>query len=214
MSQPDVVVVDYGVGNLLSVCRGLEHCGASVTLSDDPGLILAARKVVLPGVGAFGDAMQALNERKLLSVLREIAERGVPLLGICLGMQILFDESEEFGNTRGLGIIPGAVKAIPRLSLSGEPLKIPHIGWAGLEASSGNEWRETCLADIRPGEAMYFVHSFVAVPENDSHRLADCRYGGNALAAVVAKGSVTGCQFHPEKSGESGLKILRRFCER
>lgn len=214
MSQHDVVIVDYGVGNLLSVRRGLEHCGVSATLSSDPAEVLAASKVVLPGVGAFGNAMEALNELKLVSVLQTVAARGTPLLGICLGMQLLFDESEEFGTHRGLGIIPGTVKAIPNVSVEGESLKIPHIGWSALEATTPTAWQGTCLADNRPGEAMYFVHSFMAVPEYPADHLASCHYGGHALTAVVGRGSVMGCQFHPEKSGESGLKILRRFCER
>lgn len=213
MSAPDTVVVDYGVGNLLSVTRSFEHCGASVVLSDVPEVILAARRVVVPGVGAFANAMQALEARKLVPVLREVVKEGIPLLGICLGMQLLFDESEEFGLTKGLGIIPGKVVPIPNQALDGSPLKIPHIGWNELQSGKVLTWQGSCLANTQQSDSFYFVHSFMAMPENAAYRLADCQYGGHPISAVVAKERVTGCQFHPEKSGEAGLKIIRTFCE-
>lgn len=213
MSVPDVVMIDYGVGNLLSVQRGLEHCGARVTLTSDPERILAARRVVLPGVGAFGDAMQALERLGLVSVIRELAHHQTPLLGICLGMQLLLEESEEFGITHGLGLIPGRVIPVPTLTLIGETQKIPHIGWSAMYPSSASRgWNGTVMQDNRSGEAAYFVHSFMAVPLNPEHRIADCVYGGHRIAATIGRGQITGCQFHPEKSGEVGLKILRRFC--
>ena len=211
MAKPRVVVIDYGVGNLLSVQRGLEHCGADVVLTADPDVVLQAERVVLPGVGAFGNAMQALGERGLVAALQQIARQGTPLLGICLGMQLLLDESEEFGVTRGLGIIPGRVLAIPLQTTAGVPQKIPHIGWNAL-VQAESTWRDTLLADTVPGDATYFVHSFMAVPDDHAHRLADCVYGGHRIPAVIARGRTTGCQFHPEKSGEVGLTILRRFC--
>ncbi len=211
MTKPRIVVIDYGVGNLLSVQRGLEHCGADVVLTADPDVVLQAERVVLPGVGAFGNAMQALAERNLVEPLQQIAGRGTPLLGICLGMQLLLDESEEFGITRGLGIIPGRVLAIPQQTTANLPQKIPHIGWNALVLADV-PWRDTLLADTVPGDATYFVHSFMAVPDDHVHRLADCVYGGHRIPAVIARGRTTGCQFHPEKSGEVGLSILRRFC--
>lgn len=211
MAKPRIVVIDYGVGNILSVQRGLEHCGAEVVLTSDPEVVLQARRVVLPGVGAFGDAMQALIERDLVSPLQKIAEQGIPLLGICLGMQLLLEESEEFGITRGLGIIPGRVHAISPETISGVPHKIPHIGWNAL-LETEMPWKDTLLADTKNGDAAYFVHSFMAVPNDFAHRLADCEYGGHLIPAVIARGRTTGCQFHPEKSGEVGLAILRRFC--
>lgn len=213
MSAPEVTVIDYGVGNLLSVQRGLEHCGAKVTLTADPDQILAAKRVVLPGVGAFRNAMQALERLGLVSVIRELAHRQTPLLGICLGMQLLLEESEEFGITAGLGLIPGRVIPVPIQTLSGERQKIPHIGWSALHPSSASGgWTGTLLQDNRPGEAAYFVHSFMAVPTDPTHRIADCVYGGHIIPAVIGRDRITGCQFHPEKSGEVGLKILRRFC--
>lgn len=212
MITPEVTVIDYGVGNLLSVQRGLEHCGVKVILTADPEQILAASRVVLPGVGAFGNGMQALDRLDLIAVIRELAKRGTPLLGICLGMQLLLEESEEFGVTNGLGLIPGRVIPVPDRTLSGAMQKIPHIGWSALQPSDTRGWKQTLLQDNRPGEAVYFVHSFMAVPKDPAHRLADCLYGGHKIAAAIGRDKITGCQFHPEKSGEVGLKILRQFC--
>ena len=213
MSNIEVVVIDYGVGNLLSVQRGLEHCGARVVVTADCEKILAAQRVVLPGVGAFGNAMEALARLGLVAVIREIARRQTPLLGICLGMQLLLEESEEFGITAGLGLIPGHVLPIPAQTISGQTQKIPHIGWSALQPSvTSGGWSETLLKDSCPGEAAYFVHSFMAVPTNPDHRIADCVYGGHLVPAAIGREHVTGCQFHPEKSGDVGLKILRRFC--
>lgn len=213
MSAPEVTVIDYGVGNLLSVQRGLEHCGAIVTLTADPEIILTSTRVVLPGVGAFAHAMQALERLKLVNVIHEVAQKQIPLLGICLGMQLLLDDSEEFGLTRGLGLIPGHVIPVPDKTLVGLPQKIPHIGWSGLQPSGGpGRWGGTLLQDNYENEATYFVHSYMAVPINPAHIVAHCVYGGHSIPATIAKEKVTGCQFHPEKSGEAGLKILRRFC--
>lgn len=210
---PEIHVIDYGAGNLLSVRRGLEHCGAKVIQSSDAETILAAKRVVLPGVGAYANAMAALNALRLVDVIRELAHRGVPLLGICLGMQLLLDESDEFGLTRGLGLVPGRVVKVPEKSVMGLPLKIPHIGWSELmPARQEHRWQGTVLDDTCPGDAAYFVHSFMAVPAVPEHNIADCDYGGIRIAAVIGHGQITGCQFHPEKSGEVGLKILRRFC--
>ncbi len=212
MSTSEVVVIDYGMGNLLSVQRGLEHCGASVTVTADPDVILSSPRVVLPGVGAFIDGMAGLRREGLDSVVREVAVRGTPLLGICLGMQMLLDESEEFGSTTGLGLIPGQVIAIPATTTDGNPQKIPHIGWNALMVSAGRKsWEETLLQKVKPGEAAYFVHSFMANPVDQSHRIADCLYGGHLVAATIQRENVFGCQFHPEKSGEVGLTILRQF---
>ena len=213
MSAPEVTVIDYGVGNLLSVQRGLEHCGAKVILTADPERILSAKRVVLPGVGAFENAMMALAALNLVGVIREVGRRDTPLLGICLGMQLLLDESDEFGVTAGLGLIPGRVIAVPVQSTSCDAQKVPHIGWNALLPSSTRlDWNGTLLEDNRPGDASYFVHSFMAVPTDSMHRIADCVYGGHGIPAVIGRDKITGCQFHPEKSGEVGLKILRRFC--
>ena len=213
MSAPEITVIDYGVGNLLSVQRGLEHCGARVTVTADPATILAATKVVLPGVGALKNAMETLHRLGLVDTIQTVAARGTPLLGICLGMQLLLDSSEEFGNTPGLGLISGRVIAIPCITTTGAPQKIPHIGWNAFGLPAGRrDWQGTLLQDNNVGDAAYFVHSYMAMPHDPHHRLADVLYGGHAVSAAIGRAHITGCQFHPEKSGEVGLKILRRFC--
>ena len=192
--------------------RAFEYCGAKVNLTNNPDQILSAERLVLPGVGSFANAMQELERLSLIEVIHEIDKIRKPLLGICLGMQLLFDESEEFGITHGLGLIPGRVIKIPNKTLSNKLQKVPHIGWSKLELSNTRiDWQETLLADNYLHEAAYFVHSFMAIPKNSEHRIADCIYGGHKITAMVHKDNITGCQFHPEKSGEIGLKILRRF---
>ena len=212
MNKSKVVIIDYGVGNLLSVQRGFEHCGAEVILTADPEEIIAAERVVLPGVGSFGNAMKALEQLGLVSPIREIFYRKTPLLAICLGMQLLLDESEEFGFNTGLGLIPGRVIKVPSNTISGETQKIPHVGWGALKPSSAlSGWNGTLLQNNVPNEEVYFVHSFMTVPLDHRHRLAECIYGGHQIAAAIRRDQITGCQFHPEKSGRVGLKILREF---
>lgn len=208
----DVAVIDYGVGNLLSVSRALSHCGARVHVTADPAAILSADRVVLPGVGAFANGMAALREAGLDRVVQQVAEAGTPLLGICLGMQMLLDGSEEFGASDGLGLIPGRVVQIPTQTITGEVQKIPHIGWGILVPPIGQaHWQGGLLTGVKPGESVYFVHSFMALPTAQADRLADCVYGGIQVSAVVQRGRVAGCQFHPEKSGEVGLRLLNSF---
>ena len=207
-----VTVVDFGRGNLLSVARAFEHCGATVTLADESGPVTAADRLVLPGVGAFGDAMAELARRGLDDAIRAFAATGRPFLGICLGMQLMLDESEEFGRHAGLGLVPGAVTAVPAEGADGRPHRVPHIGWNALRPANGG-WDGTVLGDIVPGSSVYFVHSFAASPESESDRLADCDYDGVRIAAAIRRGAWTGCQFHPEKSGPVGLHIIENFVE-
>lgn len=210
----EVTVIDYGVGNLLSVQRGFEYVGAKVIVTSDPKIILASERVVLPGVGAFPNAMRALNDLSLTPVIQKFAELGRPLLAICLGMQLLMDESDEFGITSGLCLIPGRVVQLPPETEVGEPQKIPHIGWGELQVSdTRKDWSGTLLQDIQLGDATYFVHSYMAQPASPAHRIAEVEYGGHQIPAVISKNQITGCQFHPEKSGEVGLKILQRFVQ-
>ena len=214
MNPPEVTIIDYGVGNLLSVQRGFESCGARVALTSNPDQILSSKRVVLPGVGAFPNAMEALNKLDLITVIQELDKLSTPLLAICLGMQLLMDESDEFGVTAGLGLIPGRVVAVPMENIAGGLQKIPHIGWSALKSSTQtHDWNGTLLQDNVMGDAAYFVHSFMAQPDDDKNLIAHTVYGGHRISAVIAKNQITGCQFHPEKSGEVGLKILRRFIE-
>ena len=213
MNTPEVTIIDYGVGNLLSVKRGFEHCGAKVVLTSDASLILASQRVVLPGVGAFPNAMDELQKLNLVSAIKELAILGTPLLAICLGMQLLMDESEEFGLTPGLGLISGRVVPVPDKTAEGASQKIPHIGWNSLYDSSENSnWAGTLLQDNELGDSAYFVHSYMAQPASPINQVAHALYGGHRISAVISKNRITGCQFHPEKSGEVGLKILRKFC--
>jgi glutamine amidotransferase len=155
---------------------------------------------------------QVKSELNLVSVIQKFAELGKPILAICLGMQLLMDESDEFGTTSGLCLIPGRVVRLPRETKAGAPQKIPHIGWGDLQfADARNDWSGTLLQDIQSGEATYFVHSYMAQPVNPFHSIAEVNYGGQQIPAMISKNQITGCQFHPEKSGEVGLKILRRF---
>jgi len=208
----EVTVLDYGVGNLFSVRRALEQCGARVVVSEDPGVIMTAPRLVLPGVGAFADGMRGLIDCGLDQVVFNYANSGRPLMGICLGMQMLATVSEEFGEHAGLNIIPGRVVAIPNTGADGTPHKIPHISWAALEVPTGDAgWQDSILSEVNPGESVYMIHSFAVVPEDDAHRLADCNYNGVVISAAIRKGNVYGLQFHPEKSGGVGLKILDAF---
>ncbi|HUP93645.1 MAG TPA: imidazole glycerol phosphate synthase subunit HisH [Burkholderiales bacterium] len=207
-----VAVVDYGMGNLYSVCRALEHVGAEAVLTEDPRAVLEADRVVLPGVGAFRDGMDELARRGLVPALREYAAGGRMMLGICLGMQMLFDESEEFGRHMGLAIIPGAVRAIPAAGADGKPHKIPHVGWSAVRPPATTaHWTGTLLEGTAEGTDFYFVHSYTGVPESHESRLADADYDGCIISAAVRRGNVYGFQFHPEKSGQAGLNLLQRF---
>jgi glutamine amidotransferase len=207
-----VTIVDYGLGNIFSVSRALQHLGFRVQLTDRPVDIANASYLVLPGVGAFENGMRGLRERNLINPLCDYAASGRPLLGICLGMQLLFSHSEEFGMHEGLGVIPGTVVPIPENDSEGAFLKRPHIGWSPLRRPESNANSDSAvMAGIAENSAVYFVHSFCALPEKDEHRLVDTYYGGNRITAAVQDNKVIGCQFHPEKSGVIGLRIIQNF---
>jgi glutamine amidotransferase len=199
-------IVDYGVGNLFSLACSFKAIGAETEITRNPARIEAAERVILPGVGAFGDAMGKLRATGLVPVLKREAERK-PFLGICLGMQLLFDRSEEYGVHEGLGLIPGRVCDL-RADLSDKALKVPHMGWNSLEFTRDDPF----FKYVRNGEYAYYVHSFYAkgCAENT---LAVSRYGNVAVTGVVRRGNVYGTQFHPEKSGDTGLRLLRAFVE-
>jgi glutamine amidotransferase len=213
VNEPGVTVVDYGMGNLFSVQRALEYCGANVRLSSSPGDILVADRIVLPGVGAFADGMKGLQDRGLIDPLREFTRSGRPVLGICLGMQMLASTSEEFGEHQGLGLIPGRVVAIPALTTEGKPQKIPYVGWNEIYPASGHDWRAPILQQTAVGTPVYLVHSFHMTPDESAHVVAHYRYGGHRITAAVGCGSIFGAQFHPEKSGKAGLSMLAAFLQ-
>lgn len=207
-----ITVIDYGLSNLRSVQNAFARCGAETLLTSSVADVRAAEALVLPGVGAFRDGMAGLERMGLVEVIRQKAVEGTPLLGICLGMQMLFDESEEFGTCPGLGLIPGRVVKIPAEDVQGKPQKVPHIRWDPLLPAGGHpDFAGTVLEKVTPGQECYFIHSYEAKPANEADRLADTRYGGRGVCAVAAHGSVVGCQFHPEKSGPVGLSILSQF---
>ncbi len=204
-----VSIVDYGIGNVLSVKRAFEYVGAEVLFADTAEKISKAERLVLPGVGAFRDGMSELYKRELVKPIQQYCAEDRPFLGICLGMQMMLDESEEFGISEGLGIIPGKVVKIEDTTVEGRYQKVPHIGWNKLEYKESVE--DTILADIPEEQRMYFVHSYTAKPSEDKFRLADTYYGGRQISAVIKNGKCYGTQFHPEKSGEMGLKIISNF---
>ena len=202
-----IAILDYGVGNLFSLRSSLQQLGLQAVVTADADVLRAADRLILPGVGAFGDAMAKLTATGLVPVLKEQAEEK-PLLGICLGMQLLFEKSCEYGEHRGLGLIPGEVCPLAD-DLTDPALKVPHIGWNGLHFPKDKE-KSPIFADLAENDCVYFVHSFAAVDCAD-FVTATAEYGAE-LTAAVARGNVYGCQFHPEKSGEVGLKILKAFC--
>lgn len=207
-----ITVIDYGLSNLLSVRRALEYFGAEVEITASRSRILDAQALVLPGVGAFKDGMNGLARLSLVDAIQEKCAAGTPLLGICLGMQMLFDESDEFGCHVGLGLIAGRVERIPDTDAAGEMQRVPHVGWNKLlPARAGTDFSGTIFAGVKPGEEAYFVHSYEAKPARAQDRLADTQYGGRLICAAAQRGHVIGCQFHPEKSGETGLAVLRGY---
>lgn len=206
-----VSVIDYGLGNLLSVMHAFQYCDATMDIVETISGITKANHLVLPGVGAFSNAMEELHSLGIKDAIIEHAKKGKPILGICLGMQLLFDESEEFGRHAGLGLVSGTVKAISAVGEGGIKHKIPHIGWNELLFSNEVQYQPGLLFSIKPNSAAYFVHSYRAVPSDLRDQLAKCDYDGIDICAIVVKENITGCQFHPEKSGETGLMILRNF---
>ena len=199
-----VAIVDYGVGNLFSLKSSLENIGAEVIVTNDKNILSDADQIILPGVGAFEDAANKLRQTGLDTVIKELAAKGKPLMGICLGMQMLFDKSFEYGEHEGLGLIKGNV--VPIKEYVSDDLKIPHIGWNPLIFKNN---QSPIFVNLKDGDCVYFVHSYFATDCEESV-IATTEYGAELTAAVANK-NVFGCQFHPEKSGKIGLEILRAF---
>ena len=200
-----IAIIDYGVGNLFSLRSSLAKIGADTVVTSDPAVLAKADKLILPGVGAFADAAQKLRDSGLDDVIRREAAAGKPIMGICLGMQMLFEKSYEYGEHEGLGLLKGSV--VPMEGVIPANLKIPHIGWNALHFKRSSK----LFQYIREGDCVYFVHSFYASNCEDSV-IATAEYGAE-LTAAVERGNIMGCQFHPEKSGDVGLNILRAFCQ-
>lgn len=203
-----IAIIDYGVGNLFSLRSSLAAIGAETVVTGASALIRTAEKLILPGVGAFGDAAALLRQNNLDKLVCQEAAEGKPLLGICLGMQLLFDYSLEYGRHEGLGLIPGSVRPIADYIPKG--LKIPHIGWNALRFPAGKP-TSPLFKYVKEGECVYFVHSFCGA-ECEESVIASAEYGA-MLTAAVGRGQIYGVQFHPEKSGATGLRILQAFCE-
>jgi glutamine amidotransferase len=209
-----IALIDYDLGNVRSILSAFKNQGANIFLTNDKNKILESDGVILPGVGAFKYGMDSLKKYDLVDTINEYIQTGKPFMGICLGMQMLFDESEEFGNTLGLGLIPGRVIKFPKKDVNSE--KLPHISWNELN-SKDKKWFGTILEDVNKGTDMYFVHSFVVQPEDENSILSSTNYLGYSFCSSVKKDNIYGCQFHPEKSGKAGLKIIKNFiriCEK
>jgi glutamine amidotransferase len=215
LSSASVVVLDYGLGNLFSVAGALQKIGAKrVEITSDKKSVQKADLLILPGVGAFGDGMSNLQERDLVGSINDFATSGRPVLGVCLGMQLLMSKSEEFGHHTGLNLVAGKARRLRPQGNGG--FKVPQIGWNTLHPPTGVShetglWENTVLGDLNEGSFMYFLHSYVVEPDKEAVCLANTSYGGYSFCSVLKMGNVTGVQFHPERSGEEGLSIYRSF---
>ena len=203
-----IVIVDYGIGNVKSILNSFESQNEKVSLSRDKEKILNATGLILPGVGAFSHGMNNLKKYKLIPVIKDYVDSGKPLLGICLGMQLLLESSEEFGFSKGLGIIEGEVIKLP-IKTSNE-VKLPHISWNEINKKNIS-WNNTILDGIKPGSDMYFVHTYAAKPKNESEILSKTNYYDVEFCSSLKKKNIYGCQFHPEKSSTNGLSIIKNF---
>lgn len=207
-----VVIVDYQLSNLKSVEYACKHVGLDFSISSDPSEIAKSDGIILPGIGAFGDAMRNLDSLKITPVLLEKIANGTPLMGVCLGLQLLFTHSEEFGNHKGLNIIPGTVTKFPEKNAQGENMTVPQIAWNQLDAATMS-WEKTPFSHLSPGEYVYFVHSFYVKPEDSSVILSNTTYQGFTYCSSVLHKNVFAVQFHPEKSGEHGVNIYAQWAK-
>lgn len=205
----EIVVLDYGVGNIKSICNAIYSVGCQPVLSNNKDVIMNASGLVIPGVGAFKHAMLKLSDLDLISCIQDFSLSDKPILGICLGMQILFTESYEFGYSKGLNLIDGVVDVLD----INNSRKLPHISWNKLIVNN-ESWNNTILENVPDKNFMYFVHSFAATPTNQKYMLSSTNYGGVNFCSTVKKGNIYGCQFHPEKSAKMGLEIINKFTDK
>jgi len=206
-----VAIVDYQLGNLFSVRQACVHLGYDATITSNKEDVINADYVILPGVGAFADAMDTLKRYDLVAPMKDFIASGKPFMGVCLGLQLLFSESEEFGTTKGLNIIEGVAKRFPPKDNEGNVLKVPQIEWNQIVAASDERWNKSPLKSSKSGDYMYFVHSYYVVPQSDQYILSLTEYGGLTYCSSAIKDNVFACQFHPEKSGTHGLDIYKSF---
>lgn len=207
-----VSIIDYGVGNVLSIARAVSAAGGRAVLIKTAQEISGADRLLLPGVGAFGHCANNLRRHGLEQAIKDFAHSGRPFLGICVGMQLMLDESAEFGRHPGLGLIPGRVERIPNLGADGLIHKVPYVGWNQLlRPKSRHSWQGTVLEKLREGDWAYFTHSYAAMPIDESHILSESDYFGFRRTTAISRDNLYGCQFHPEKSGSVGLEIISRF---
>jgi imidazole glycerol-phosphate synthase subunit HisH len=209
--QKKVVIIDYQLGNLFSVKQACEHLGFTAVISSLPEDVLNADYAILPGVGAFSDAMHNLNTFGLTEGIQQYVKSGKPLMGVCLGLQLLLNESEEFGTTKGLGIIPGIVKKFQVQQVNGYVHKVPQIQWNTIDEAVAGKWDKTPLQCCKPGDFMYFVHSFYAKPADEKYVLSQTKYGNISYCSSVLHNNVFATQFHPEKSGLYGVNIYKEW---
>ncbi len=211
-SSSKIIIIDYGYGNLHSIEKALRFLGEEPIISASPTSLSNTKAIIIPGVGAFGDGMAGLRKNNLIKPIRKFASSGRPILGICLGMQLLLSTSKEFGLHQGLNIIPGQVVRLPAKPKNNSIYKIPHIGWNQLLLPNPDtSWNNTILASVQPREEAYFIHSYAAYPADPKHILAYTEHGGHLVPSVIKKNNIYGCQFHPEKSRAAGLSILKAF---
>lgn len=209
-----VVVIDYKLGNLFSVNQALLNVGLDVTISSEKNDLMEADALVLPGVGAFQDAMDNLTKLELVDILEQkVAVERTPLLGICLGLQLLFSSSEEFGNSKGMGFVDGTVKRFKNTDENGNKVRVPQIAWNTIEEKSLHAWQGTPLGTIKNNADMYFVHSYYVEPANDDVVLSTTNYGDIKYCSSILQDNIFACQFHPEKSAKEGLKIYKNWSE-
>ena len=213
MASPSVAILDTGVGNLFNITRAIEEIGGTPTVTSQPDVLATADRVIIPGVGSFASTMATFEVTGIAAALRDYSAAGRPILGICLGMQLLMSDGHEDGRSLGLGLIAGDAGPLPSLTVDGDPLRIPHIGWSRVFAADGVDDLEWSGSDAQVVD-VYFAHSFTVTTTEPAAVAAQFRYGGHELTAVLREGNLTGVQFHPERSGPVGLRVLSQFVTR
>tara|TARA_B100000029_G_scaffold10001_1_gene10917 strand:+ start:777 stop:1427 length:651 start_codon:yes stop_codon:yes gene_type:complete len=208
-----IVIINTGSSNILSLKRAVEKFHSNVVVTEDSKIILSAQKIFFPGVGAFKQVMKTIEKRKLIETLKQVKEKKIPLFGICLGLQLFFNESEEFGLSKGLGLIEGKVKRLPTNSKEKEKIKIPSMGWFSLNLNKNfsNKNFSKFTNSLNENDLYYFVHSYFVNPSEKKDIVATYNFCGHEIPAIVSKDSLIGCQFHPEKSGKRGLELISNF---